>query len=166
MNLARTLAMVALGLSVALSGCASMTSTTGAAGMMKGMNCPMGVSSAQVAVVDVGEGTAALAFSTSSVGDVVELRRQVKAMEEKHNRDHAEGGRMLGDQDRGGAMMKVEVPMPAATATFEEEPDGARLVLRPRDPATLDAVRKHLMMMAARLTGNGCPAREARADAS
>jgi hypothetical protein len=165
MNLARTLAMVALGLGVALSGCASTTGNLGTAGMNKDATCPMGVPGAKVAAVDVGEG-AALAFSIGSDGDVAELRRQVKAMGEKHNRHHAEGGRMMGDRDSGGAMMKGEMTMPAASATVEEVPAGARLVLLPKDPATLDALRGHLKMMAGRLTHNGCPSMEPRADAS
>jgi len=101
--------------------------------------CPMQVPGTKVTYGDV-EGGAALSFSTKN-GDVAELRRRVGRMAEMHNEmsDH-------------GSMM-----MPAATASVEDIPGGARIVLRPRDPAQLDALREQVRAHARRMASGECP---------
>lgn len=80
------------------------------------------------------EGGVVLTF-TAEAGDVVELRRRVHLMAERHQAP-ADGNGV-----HHGAM-------PAATASVEETPNGARLVLKPRDPAQLDVLRRHAEMHA------------------
>ncbi len=52
----------------------------------------------------------------------------------------------------GGGMM-----MPAATASVEDLESGARLILQPKDPAQLGALREHVLMKAQRMAGGECP---------
>jgi hypothetical protein len=107
-------------------------------GMMGGM-CPMDVSGTSVTTADV-EGGVALSFTTSS-GDVADLRQRVRRMAEMHSHMHGEGGMV----------------MPPATATIEDIPGGARLILRPEDPAQLAALREHARMQASAMTRGECP---------
>ena len=52
----------------------------------------------------------------------------------------------------GGGMMT-----PAATASVEDIEGGARLVLRPKDPAQLAALREHVHKKAEQMAGGECP---------
>ena len=118
-------------------------------GMMmdEGM-CPMAVEGTSVTVEHV-EGGAALVFTTT--GDVADLRERVRGMAEMHARRHSEG--MMGHGGgHGGGMM-----MPAAEASAEDVPSGARLVLRPADPADLDVLRERVGMHAERMGAGECP---------
>ncbi len=108
--------------------------------------CPMEVAGATVTPDDV-EGGVALAFTTSG-GDVAELRQRVWRMGAMHNQDHAPGGMMM----EGGGMT-----MPAATATVAHIEGGARVVLRPNDPAQLDALRDHVRTHADQMARGECP---------
>ncbi len=110
----------------------------GTGGMAMDDMCPMQVAGTTVAATDV-EGGVALGFTTSS-GDVSELRRRVTHMAEMHNQEHA-AGRM----------------MPAATASAEDAEGGARMILRPTDPAQLDALREHAHTHAERMSHGECP---------
>lgn len=134
--------------------------------------CPMQVPGTKVAAADV-EGGVALSFTTST-GDVSDLRQRVRRMAEMHNQHHSggmmmgghhgpgehehEGGSAAGHECCGGAMMRGGMTMmPAATASAEDIQDGARLVLRPTDPAQLGALREHIRMHAARMARGECP---------
>jgi hypothetical protein len=143
-----------------LAGCASTSGarsepTTSAAtppahehGMgMMGDTCPMQVAGTTVTPADV-EGGVALVFTTGSAS-VVELRQRVRRMAEMHDQRGASGGMRM-----GGGMM-----MPAATATVEDIEGGARLVLRPKNPAQLEALREHARMRAGRMARGECPLR-------
>jgi hypothetical protein len=192
-------ALIGMAVSVLLAGCASTSGarkepTTGTTavsahepgmgmGMMDGM-CPMQVPGTTVTSADLEDGVA-LVFATST-GDVAELRRRVQRMAEMHNRYHAAGEMMMGDQgpggagaekehgagaapghegrDRGGMMMGGGMMMPAATAAVEDIEGGARLVLRPKDPAQLEALREHARMMAGRMARGECPMMSPGAD--
>ena len=47
--------------------------------------------------------------------------------------------------------------MPTATAAAEDIEGGARLILQPKDPAQLGALREHVRMKAQRMAGGECP---------
>jgi len=110
----------------------------GSGGMAMADMCPMQVPGTTVAAADV-DGGIELIFATS--GDVSELRRRVTHMAEMHNQEHASGGMM----------------MPAATASAEDAAGGARMILRPADPAQLDALREHARTHAEKMTRGECP---------
>ncbi len=147
-------------------------------GMMAGM-CPMQVSGTTVAATDL-EGGIGLAFATKG-GNVAELRQRVGRMAEMHNNPRS-GGMMMGEHGapasgdggehqhgadpgaghvgggRGGMMMgDGGMMMPAATASMEDIEGGARLILRPNDPAQLAALQEHVRMKAQRMAGGECP---------
>lgn len=118
--------------------CPGMEAGHGSGGMAMRDMCPMQVPGTTVASEDV-DGGVALAFTTSS-GDVSELQRRVTHMAEMHNQRHAAGGMM-----------------PAATASAENVDGGARIVLRPSDPAQLDALREHARTHAEQMSHGACP---------
>ena len=145
------------------------------AGMMAGM-CPMQVPGTTVAATEV-EGGIGLSFTTTT-GDVAELRQRVRRMAEMHNQRG--GHTMMGSRgapapgadaeqqhgaqagaghggSRGGMMMGGGMMMPAATASAEDIEGGARLILQPKDPAQLGALREHARMKAQRMAGGECP---------
>ena len=142
--------------------------------------CPMQVAGTSVRTEDV-EGGVAIAFSTT--GDVAELRRRVAHMVEMHDRS-AGGGRQhgmamhghqgsaapghhhhgsppaAGGQAPGRAMGGPGMSgprMPAADARSEDVEGGARMVLTPRDPTELTALREHTRQMAERMATGECP---------
>jgi hypothetical protein len=170
MRIHEFLGVVTTAVTAFLGGCASTslartepaTGTSAAraiepgAGMMSAM-CPMDVPGAAVTPTDVNGGVA-LVFTTGA-GDVAELRQRVRSMAEMHNRHHA-GGMMMGGRGAGGGrggMMGGGMRMPAASASVEDVEGGARLVLRPRDPAQLGALREHVRMQAGRMAHGECP---------
>lgn len=61
------------------------------------------------------------------------------------------GMKMAGNMKMAGGMM-----MPAATASVEDIEAGARLILWPKDPAQLGALRDHVHMKAQRMTAGEC----------
>jgi uncharacterized protein YceK len=145
------------------------------AGGMAGM-CPMQVPGTAIAAVDV-EGGIGVSFTTTT-GDAAELQRRVRRMAEKHNQPHRQGmmgshgtaapgagaGHQHGDPgaghnggERGGMMMGGGMMMSAATASAEDLEGGARLILQPKDPGQLGALREHVRMKAQRMTAGECP---------
>jgi hypothetical protein len=102
--------------------------------------CPMQVPGTTVTASDV-EGGVALAFTTHG-GDVAELRERVQRMTETHHQHHS-----------GGVMGMA----PPSTAASEDIEGGARLVLKPQDPAQLEALREHARTHAARMAEGDCP---------
>jgi len=171
----KTQTLIGMAAAAFLAGCASTGGTgneskTSAApptahehgmGMMGDM-CPMKVAGTAVTPADV-EGGVALAFTTKS-GDVTELRQRVRRMAEMHNNHHATGGMMGGMHDGGSGMMKDGgMMMPAATAAVEDVEGGARLVLRPTDPAQLEALREHARTRAGRMASGECPMMQSHA---
>lgn len=153
--------MIGFAIGAALAGCASTggarseTVTNaeavpnsphehGEGGGMMAAACPMQVSGTTVASTDV-EGGTGLAFTTAS-GDVGDLRRRVRQMAGMHNSQHT-----------GGMMKGRGMKMPAATASVDDIDGGARLILRPHDPAQLAALQEHARMKAQRMAGGECP---------
>jgi hypothetical protein len=144
--------------------------------MMAGM-CPMKVPGTTVAAADV-EGGIGLSFTTTT-GDVADLRARVRRMAEMHNQrgahkmmgghgapaagagaEHQHGaGPGAGHEGGGpgGKMMGGGMMMPAATASGEDVDGGARLVLQPKDPSQLGALREHVRAKAQRMAGGECP---------
>jgi hypothetical protein len=142
--------LIAIAVAALLAGCASTSGTRhepGAAtapahepgmGMMAD-KCPMKVPGTKVMSADV-EGGVVLAF-TNGTGNVADLRQRVRGMAEMRDRKNAGGGMM----------------MPASTTSVEDVDGGARLVLRPKDPAQLEALRKHARMHAEKMSSGECP---------
>jgi hypothetical protein len=145
--------------------------------------CPMEVLGTTVRVADL-PGAVAIDFVTS--GDVAEVRRRAARMAEMHNQHAASGpgmmhgammmggaggpGMMHGAMMMGGAggpgMMHgamMMAGMPPSEARMEELPDGARLVLTPKDPKDLDALRQHANMHAMHAGPGSCPMLSAHA---
>jgi hypothetical protein len=67
------------------------------------------------------------------------------------------GGGMMGGGMMGGGMMGGGMMGPAATAAVEEIDGGARIVLRPKDPGQLEALRAHARMRADSMARGECP---------
>lgn len=135
-------------------------------GMLDG-TCPMQVAGTTVTSKDI-EGGVAIVFTTSA-GNTVALRERVQRMAERHNHKYAGGGMMMADHAPGNAMKMGHrglgsgmmkgggMRMPAATAAVEDIDGGARLVLRPKAPTQLEALREHARMRADRLARGDCP---------
>ncbi len=135
---------------------------------MAGM-CPMRIPGTEVAAADV-DGGVSLSFTTST-DDVAELRQRVRRMADMHNE---RGGHMMmgghGESPRGaehqhgaqsGATHEGDgrggMMMPPATASVEDVEGGARVVLRPQDPAQLAALQEHVRTKAQQMAGGECP---------
>ena len=108
--------------------------------------CPMQIPATTVTSSNV-EGGVALAFTTHG-GDVAELRARVQRMTETHHQHHS------------GSVMGMAPP---STASSEDIEGGARLVLKPQDPAQLEALREHARTHAARMAEGDCPEHAAAA---
>jgi hypothetical protein len=147
--------------------------------------CPMQVPGTNVTSADV-KGGVALAFTTRT-GDVAELRQRVRRAAEMHNRHDAGSGMMMGRHGRGsddtnppghgagaapgqvgsdreGMIMGDGMMMPAATASVEDIKGGARLFFQPKDPAQLEALRKHVRTHVERIARGECPMMSAGAE--
>lgn len=134
----------------------AMQPMTGEQGMAS--MCPMHAPGASVTAQDT-QGGAALVFTTT--GDVEDLRTRVRQMADMHNRmgPHTMGGQMQGGGMHEGhgmmGMMMVE-----SEATVADIEGGARLELRPRDPAQLDQLRASVRTHAQQLAAGECPMME------
>lgn len=106
----------------------------GAMSMMQ--NCPMQVPGAEVSVQDTNDGIA-LRITTTS-GDVAELRRRVESMAKMHSNEGMHGN-----------MMPFSV-------TYEEIQSGARLTLKPKDPAKLGEFRSTVRQHAEEMKKHDC----------
>ncbi|MCA9529561.1 MAG: hypothetical protein KC543_05460 [Myxococcales bacterium] len=178
-----------LSLVAALAGCASTSGATGepttsaattpAAGTAAGgyardgqagrmaRTCPMRVPGTTVVAADV-DGGAALTFTTTE-GDVAELRRRVRARADMHNKRMMKRQQCAADASstqcqarRRDAAMAGREAMPPATASVEDVDHGARLVVRPKDPSQVDALRERVHMKAERMASGQCPMRSRR----
>jgi hypothetical protein len=108
----------------------------GQGGMMQ--NCPMNLSGVEVAVADTSNGIS-VTF-TAKPADVKELQRRAERMADMHS--------MAGT----GTMPHTQGPgMLAGDVKYEARPDGARLILTPKDPSKLAEfraqVRAHVEQM-------------------
>lgn len=145
------------------------------AGTMAAM-CPMQVAGTTVAATEV-DGGIGLSFTTTA-GDVAELRQRVRRMAEMHNQpgghrmmashgtaapgagaEHRHGARSGAGHEGGGrgGMMMGGGMMPTATASEQDIEGGARLILQPKDPAQLGALREHVQMKTQRMAAGECP---------
>ncbi len=110
-----------------------------------GAMCPMHVAGTHISAEDTPDGVA-IVFKTS--GDVAQLRDRVHAMAAKH--DQMAGSGMAACC----AAMMSTVP---STVRAEDVDGGARMVLTPRDPAQLTALRDHVHERAAMMASGQCP---------
>jgi hypothetical protein len=160
---------------------ATPTATGDTAPPPRGFNCPV-TEGVNVAVADTDSG-AMLTFTTD--GDVDALRRRAHHMAEMYGVHrgrrgmmwrHRRGGMgpgprggpgmagagprgpgMAGAGPRGGrGMMRGAGPMPAANATVEEITGGARILLTPKNPADLQALRDHVHQHHQRMSSGAC----------
>ena len=91
-------------------------------------SCPMmSMKGADIAVAETPNGIA-LTFTTKA--DVRGLRRHVQQMAQMHSK--GEGGEMM------------NCCMSGASATYQAVPNGARLTLKPKDPAQLESFQKQI----------------------
>lgn len=123
--------------------------------------CPMQVPGTTVESLDTEDG-AGLMFRTS--GDLDALRQKVRAMADMHNRMHGAAGRMGttegapghgGRHDHGAGAVQQTHPMVPSNAAVQEVEGGIILLLTPRDPAQLDALRAHADQMARHMVEQG-----------
>lgn len=115
--------------------------------------CPMAVPGTDVTVENTERG-ATLTFTTDRPEDVEALRARVHGMAARHERRMREGGEGRGGEGRGPG------PMPPATASVTDVPNGARLELTARHPEDVAAVQQHAAMRAEHLAT--CPMRGQR----
>ena len=107
-----------------------------------GQTCPMQAPGTQVVAADTADGVA-VAFTTT--GDVGALREHVRHMAAMHERE----------ANRAGA--SAHMPMVPSTARVEDIDGGARIVLTPRQPDQLAALRGHVHDHADRMARGECP---------
>jgi hypothetical protein len=105
-------------------------------------NCPMHLPGAKVEVLDTADGVALTL--TADAGSVDELRRRVQFLVSRHNERF----------DKLRVMPHARIL--AGKATYEEVPNGAKLMLVPRDPAQLEAFRTQVHERVERLQGGDC----------
>ena len=140
---------------------------TGAMGMMDQLRagCPMAVEGAGVQVSDT-EGGVALTFTTTA-GDQGDLRARVESMANMYEAHDMHGGMMwhqmgkhmgssMGMGHMGEEHMGAKGPMPAATCTVSDIDQGAKLELKPKDPAELESLRQHVRWHQQRMQGGEC----------
>jgi len=140
------------------------TSSDGAApsGMPPGA-CPMAVPGTQVSAVDRQNGEA-ITFTTSPDHEA-DLRSRVHAMADMHNHHQGGGtdhggmhqdmhGDAMGDGSMGSGDMDHHMTMmpPPSSASVEDIPGGARLVVTPSDPAELQRLQSVVRMHAAHMS--------------
>lgn len=116
--------------------------------MMDSM-CPMKVQGTAVRAIDV-DGGVAFVFTTKT-GDVEDLRQRVRHMAQMHGTNAA--GMMTTTTVSGVHHSPPDVKvkreaMPASEASAEDVERGARLVLRPKDPAQLAGLRRQVRDLA------------------
>lgn len=139
-------------LALAGAACTSSSAAAPTGGMHRGMkgesgaHCPLAVANTTVNAEDV-EGGAALVFSTT--GDVAELRARVGKLAAHHNAMHD------GDASKPEGMMMKDVPL--STARTEEVDAGARMILTPKSPDDVEALRAHLRERAVAMKAGQCP---------
>jgi hypothetical protein len=127
---------------------------------MAGMaaHCPANVPGTTVQVVDL-EGAVALDFTTT--GDAAEVRRRAARMAQMHGESamHAgmHHGGMMGNTGGPGMHQAMMGKPPASSAQVEELPNGARIVLTPKEPRDLEALRAHAQKHAAHGQHGSCP---------
>ncbi len=119
-----------------------------------GMACPMEVPGAKVAVAEV-KGEAALDFTTN--GDVIDLRKRVRAFGGTQNVGAIAPTGAAGDtQGSGGREMQGAVAHVASKATFEDLPNGIRVIFTPLDQGQVDALRTQIARQVAQLNQGDC----------
>jgi hypothetical protein len=127
---------------------------------MAGMeaHCPAKVPGTTVQVVDL-ERAVALDFTTT--GDMAEVRRRAARMAQMHGESAMHAGMMhggmMGSAGGPGMMHGMMGKPPASSAQVEELPNGARIVLTPKEPRDLEALRAHAHQHAAHGQQGGCP---------
>jgi hypothetical protein len=99
------------------------------------MGCPVMVEDTSLATADTADGIA-LVFTTEKT-NVTELQTRVE--------------RMAKMQTAMGDMPMMHGGMVPATASYEANPNGARLIFTPKDPAQLDQLRTHVREMTERM---------------
>jgi hypothetical protein len=138
----KTLAMVLmLTAGVLYAAAAQNTAPQPMPGMSMMMNCPMNLKGTTVAAVDTKDGVA-VSFTTNTE-NVAELRQSVERMAAMH------ASPAMSDAMKQGRMMP-------ATVRYEQIPNGARLLLTPKDPATVIAFRAQVRAHVERMQKGDC----------
>lgn len=118
-------------------------------------SCPLGVPSTRIRIADT-PGGVDVAFATSSVSSVDELRRRVhdQARANGPNRHLGEGhrGRHAGAHDHGLQLWS----MGELRTSVADTPGGATLSIAPADPSRAPDVRRRVIQRVALLESRGC----------
>lgn len=93
----------------------------------------MELSGVHVSTEDTADGVA-LTFATPDTDQVAELRRRVRAVAATHNMKPPKGAACC-------TPMSGEAKMVPSTATVQDIPGGAQLVLAPKDPSQIGKLR-------------------------
>lgn len=123
--------------------------------------CPLTLAGTKSSIEDTVDGVVVV-FAATKPADLPELRQRVERLADMHNSMHAAKA-----EDLSAAPPQGPGPQPTgsdaesrdkldASATVEQKEGGVRLVLRPKDPATLDAARDGLRHQADDLVKNAC----------
>ncbi len=137
---------------------------SGGMGAMPMEQCPMAVPGTQVAAADTPDGES-ITFTTSP-DRAAELRTRVHAMADMHNRHHqgvatSEMQAMQHAETMGSGTAEPDgtehtgmMPAPSR-AVVEDVEGGARLVVTPTDPASLDQLRSTVRTHAQHMQESG-----------
>lgn len=122
-----------------------------------GWLCPVQVPGTTVTANDVAGGTA-LEFKTSA-DHIAEMRERVRDIAAVYN--HHDAGDPLDStpapaQGTNSERVHHDLGMPVGSASVEEISGGARLILRPDDPAQLQALRERARIHTGRVVGDDC----------
>lgn len=156
------------------------------AGVLRGGSCPLQLPGTTMAWTDSDGGVALDFVTTGNVAELRQRVRRVAELNNQrpivgsipmdagmpidggmpmgHHHGTMMAGRMMGGGMMGGGMMidrglmtRDGLMMPASTSSTEEIQAGERIVMRPVDPARLDALRQHVRRHAERMASGDCP---------
>jgi hypothetical protein len=138
-------------------------------------SCPAAVQDTSAQATDTADG---ITMTFTTTGDVQELRKSARAMADRINERSdaaANGGSesrmaldhgMMGGAMMGGSMQRnahagdetTGEPMPPTRTRVEDVPGGARIVMAPADPSTIDEWRRGMWDRVLNMTaGRSCP---------
>jgi hypothetical protein len=157
MKLARVAILVVLG--VGGAGCSTGGGPPFAVGTARtpqpSTTCPFGVRGARVRMIDTADG---VVVTLRAFGDIAVLRRRARDAAAMYgpgaHRGLGHDGAHGGGHRHGLGLAQLGVPV---EATAEDTEEGARIIVRPKDPADLGRMRAALRARAGRARVGECP---------
>ena len=117
--------------------------------------CPFGIRGARVSTSDTDDG---VAITVRAYGDLEEVRRRAHDAAAMYgpgaHRGLGHDGKHGGGERHGLGLAELGVP---ARAEALDTPDGALILVRPRQPADLDRMREALATREGRVRRGECP---------